>query len=318
VNRVTASQPRIGIFAGNGNPSTNHRPSEPADHVTFTLRSASPRAATPPGLPVPRRLLLQVTLLGTLVQPLAAQRSDSVPCPTDTGAAARQVLARADVIRWYHVAAVVAGTGVLMALDEPVQRYAQRHRSHESNEIAEVFRQEGEAPYYAGVSLGVLGLGLVTGDAGIRRAGTRLVASVALSAAEMTVLKHVIGRSRPNEGVGAFKFHPFTSLKDSAGVETRGSFPSGHTTAAFAVATSLADDIKGPVADILLYTAATGTAFSRINDNRHWLSDTAFGAALGIFTAKVVNGHWRIFGIRPPEFLVTPGGAPCVEWSGSF
>jgi membrane-associated phospholipid phosphatase len=271
-----------------------------------------------PGLPG-RRWLLQVSLLcAVLVQPLAAQQTDSVPCPTDTGAAARRVLAQADVIRWYHVAAVVAGTGLLATLDEPVQRYAQRHRSHTSNRIANVFRQEGEAPYYAGISLGVLGLGVVTGDAGIRRAGTRLVTSVALSAAEMTVLKHVIGRSRPNEDVGAFKFHPFTSLKDSAGVETRGSFPSGHTTAAFAVATSLADDIKGWVPDVLLYTAATGTAFSRINDNRHWLSDVGFGAALGIFTAKVVNGHWRIFGIRPPEFLVTPAGAPCLKWSGTF
>ena len=287
--------------------------------MTPAIRSADLRAAAPATVRATRRCALQIALLfAALAQPLAAQRADSVPCPTDTGAAARQVLAHAHVIRWYHVAGVVATTGALMALDQPLQHWAQRHRSHESNEIAEVFRQEGEAPYYAGVSLGVLGIGVVSGNAGIRRAGTRLVAAVALSAGEMTVLKHVVGRSRPNEDVGAFHFHPFTSLKDSAGVETRGAFPSGHTTAAFAVATSLADDINSPVADILLYTAATGTAFSRINDNRHWLSDTAFGAALGIFTAKVVNGHWRIFGLRPPEFLVTPAGVPCVQFSGTF
>src|SRR3954454_15820405 len=83
---------------------------------------------------------------------------------------------------------------------------------------------------------------------------------------------------------------PFTSLKDSAGVETRGAMPSGHTAAAFAVATSLADDIDNPIADVLLYIAAAGTALSRLNDNRHWLSDTIFGATLGVFTAKVVNG----------------------------
>jgi membrane-associated phospholipid phosphatase len=284
--------------------------------MTLTIPPARTRAPLGAGA---TRIVPQVLLLGlALAQPLAAQRPDSVPCATDTGAAARRVLAQADVIRWYHVAGAVAGTGILMALDQPVQRWAQRHRSHESNEIAEVFRQEGEAPYYAGVSLGVLGLGLVSGDAGIRRAGTRLIAAVTLSAGEMTLIKHLVGRSRPNEDVGAFAFHPFTSLRDSAGVETRGAFPSGHTTAAFAVATSLADDIKGPIADILLYTAASGTAFSRINDNRHWLSDTAFGAALGIFTAKVVNGHWRIFGLRPPELLVTPSGAPCLEWSAAL
>jgi hypothetical protein len=38
---------------------------------------------------------------------------------------------------------------------------------------------------------------------------------------------------------------------------------------------------------------------------------------LGIFTAKVVNGHWRIFGLRPPGFLVTPAGTR-LGWSASF
>jgi membrane-associated phospholipid phosphatase len=68
---------------------------------------------------------------------------------------------------------------------------------------------------------------------------------------------------------------------------------------------------------VLLYTAATGTAFSRINDNRHWLSDTAMGAVLGIFTAKVVSGRWHIFGLRPPRFLVTPAGTS-LTWRASF
>jgi membrane-associated phospholipid phosphatase len=246
-----------------------------------------------------------------LAGPLEAQRPDSIK------EVQQEVLARAHVVRWYEAAAAVGGAGALMLLDQPVQRYAQRHRSNTSNDIAAVFRQEGEAPYYAGISLGVLGLGVVTGKAGVRRAGTRLVAAVALSAGEMEVMKRLVGRSRPNEDVGAFSFHPFTSLKDSAGVETRGAMPSGHVTAAFAIATSLSDDIKGPLADVLLYTAAVGTAFSRINDNRHWLSDTAMGAVLGVFTAKVVNGHWRVFGLRPPGFLVTPAGAS-LSWHGSF
>jgi membrane-associated phospholipid phosphatase len=244
-------------------------------------------------------------------RPVEAQRPDSIQ------AAQPQVPSHAHVVRWYEAAAAVGGVGALMLLDEPVQRYAQRHRSKTADDIAGVFRQEGEAPYYAGISLGVLGLGVVTGKSGVRRAGTRLVAAVALSAAEMSVMKRLVGRSRPNEDVGAFSFHPFTTLKDSAGVEARGSMPSGHVTAAFAVATSLADDIKSPLVHVLLYTAATGTAFSRINDNRHWLSDAAMGAVLGIFTGKVVNGHWRIFGLRPPGFLVTPAETR-LTWSASF
>jgi membrane-associated phospholipid phosphatase len=269
----------------------------------------------------PTRGLLPIVLLalGLWPAPLAAQRSDSVRTraarDTTVKQAQREVLAHAHVVRWYEAAAAVGGVGALMLLDEPVQRLFQHHiRSSTTDDIAGVFQQEGEAPYYAGISLGVLGFGLVTGKPGVRRAGTRIVAAVALSAAEMYAMKVLVGRSRPNENVGAFSFHPFTSLKDSAGVETRGSMPSGHVTAAFAVATSLADDIKSPLVHMLLYTAASGTIFSRLNDNRHWLSDAGMGVVLGVFTAKVVNGHWRIFGLRPPGFLVTPAGA-AIHWT---
>ena len=228
---------------------------------------------------------------------------------------AKQVLDHAHVVRWYEAAAVLGGVVLLSTLDEPVQRTTQRHRSETLGDVAAVFRQQGEPEYYATVSLGVLGAGVVANDAGLRRAGGRLVAAVLLSAIASEGTKRLVGRSRPNERVGAFTFHPFTSLQDSAGVETRGSLPSGHTVAAFAVATSLADDIDSPVVDVLLYTVAAGAAWSRIYDNRHWLSDTALGAALGYSTAKVVNGQWRIFGLRPPTFLVAPSGAPAVGWS---
>ena len=218
------------------------------------------------------------------------------------------------MVRAYEVAIALGGVGALMLLDRPVQRFAQNHRSETTDDIASIFRQEGEAPYYAGISLGVLGVGLATSNPGLRRAGGRLVTSVAVSAVEIGLLKRLIGRSRPDGDVGAFDFHPFSSPTDSAGIESRGSMPSGHVTEAFAVATSLADDVKSPVAKALLFTLASGTAFSRINDNRHWLSDAGVGALLGFTTAKVVSGRWRIFGLRPPGFLVTPSGAAAVGW----
>jgi membrane-associated phospholipid phosphatase len=49
---------------------------------------------------------------------------------------------------------------------------------------------------------------------------------------------------------------------------------------------------------------AAGVGWSRVNDNRHWLSDVAAGAVLGIASAKVVNGRWRIFNLRPPNVVV--------------
>ena len=89
------------------------------------------------------------------------------------------------------------------------------------------------------------------------------------------------------------------------------------TLVAFALATALSDDIGRPWASVGLYTMATGVAWSRLNDNRHWLSDVAAGAVVGVTSAKLVNGHWRIFNLHPPQFLIGPGTAT-VAWELSF
>ena len=84
-----------------------------------------------------------------------------------------------------------------------------------------------------------------------------------------------------------------------------------------ALATALADDIHRPWATVGLYTLATGVGWSRVNDNRHWLSDVAGGALVGITSAKLVNGRWRIFGLRPPSVLLGPGHAG-LAWRVEF
>jgi membrane-associated phospholipid phosphatase len=86
---------------------------------------------------------------------------------------------------------------------------------------------------------------------------------------------------------------------------------------AFAFATSLADEIHSPVAKVGLYGMATAVGWSRVNDNRHWLTDVASGALLGIASSKIASGRWRIFGIRPPSIIAVPGGMS-VGWKGEF
>ena len=93
--------------------------------------------------------------------------------------------------------------------------------------------------------------------------------------------------------------------------------PSGHTTMAFALATALADDIHNTWAGVGLYTIASGVAWSRLNDNRHWLSDVAAGAVVGITSAKLVNGHWRLFHLQPPSILLGPQHAR-IAWQVAF
>ncbi|MGZ3775161.1 MAG: phosphatase PAP2 family protein [Pseudobdellovibrionaceae bacterium] len=62
-------------------------------------------------------------------------------------------------------------------------------------------------------------------------------------------------------------------------------FPSGHTSSAFASATSLSY-AYGLRAGIPAFAMATMTGLSRISDDKHWASDVVAGALLGIIWGR--------------------------------
>ena len=94
------------------------------------------------------------------------------------------------------------------------------------------------------------------------------------------VLKVAFRRKRPGPGVS----------RDGWG-DGGLSFPSGHTAAAFAVGTVLAesgDDKQRWWRRVIGYSLGVGVGFQRVNHDAHWLSDTVAGAAMGIWAAKFV------------------------------
>ncbi|HHH54908.1 MAG TPA: phosphatase PAP2 family protein [Bacteroidetes bacterium] len=70
------------------------------------------------------------------------------------------------------------------------------------------------------------------------------------------------------------------------------SFPSGHTATAFMGAEFLYQEYK----DVSIwygisgYLVATGTGFFRMYNNKHWLTDVAAGAGIGILSTKIA--YW--------------------------
>ena len=75
------------------------------------------------------------------------------------------------------------------------------------------------------------------------------------------LMKRSFGRVRPNGGCCK-------------------SFPSGHTSHSFTVAT-IANELYGKEMGVAAYCLAALVATSRIHDNKHYLSDVIFGAGLG-------------------------------------
>jgi len=216
--------------------------------------------------------------------------------------------AQAHNIRWWEAAIVVGTVGVASALDRRVDNWTQDQRSPGSDRVARVFKYGGEPVLIFGVSGGILAAGVISGRPELTRRGGRVLASVVAAGLTTGALKEITGRFRPDNTTDPYVFRPFTN---------HDAFPSGHATMAFALATSLSAEIQRPWATALLYAGATGTAWSRLNDQKHWLSDVLAGATVGITAANVIEGRWRICGLGPPRFLVDPHHAR-LEWRVTF
>lgn len=257
--------------------------------------------------------LLGAAALGAGGKPAAAQVARP-ETPAAARAAQLETRIAADsappghLIRWYEPVALAGGIALISALDQPVTDHFRAHHSGAGDDVSTALRHFGAPEVYGTVTAGLLAGGLLAHDRAVTRAGLRLGASLLLAGASAEALKLGVGRERPNENPGAYDFDPLSG---------HGSFPSGHTTLAFALATSLADEIHRTWATVALYGVATGVAWSRVYDREHWLSDVAGGAAVGIGAAKLVNGRWRIGGLRPPRFLAGPRGA-AIGWRLAF
>jgi hypothetical protein len=83
------------------------------------------------------------------------------------------------------------------------------------------------------------------------------------------------------------------------------SFPSGHASTTFASATVLQRHL-GLKAALPTYAIATYVAMSRLYEDRHHLSDVAFGATIGLMAGRTVTRHGRHNYAMIP--LAVPGG----------
>ncbi len=86
-------------------------------------------------------------------------------------------------------------------------------------------------------------------------------------------------------------------IKNTGNVErpdgtSKNSFPSGHTATAFMGAEFLFQEYKDESIwyGISGYAVAAGTGFFRMYNDRHWLTDVAAGAGIGILSTKIA--YW--------------------------
>ncbi|MCI4348493.1 MAG: phosphatase PAP2 family protein, partial [Thermoplasmata archaeon] len=112
----------------------------------------------------------------------------------------------------------------------------------------------------------------------------------------------VTGRARPYQDQGSTSFHPFHG--------SYGSFPSGHATQAFAVASVISASSDRVWVSVSAYTIAGLVGFARIYHNAHWTSDVTAGAIIGTVVGRGIVFFNRK--LRAGEYKVRVAFAPLV------
>lgn len=191
---------------------------------------------------------------------------------------------------WLTLAAVT-GTGLFIhQFDKDIQVYFAKHNKPKIHDLLSLTSEPwGTDEIYRNYSFyllaGMYTHGLITDNCKSKQVVLNVVKASVLTAAATEILKSTIGRHRP------YQDNPPNpnSFSGPAFDNTYKSFPSGHTSFAFAAATVFAEEYKQTTwVPILAYTSASLTGFSRIYHEHHWSSDVFFGAAIGYFIGKYV------------------------------
>lgn len=234
------------------------------------------------------RTLAPIAALLVLGAPLTAQQPAPTAAPDST-----------IHVKWQQVALAVGGLAVVSTIDVTIANAFQDNRSPGSLNTARQLDRFGDLTGAVPILGGLAIISLVSHNHRLGKATLRAAASAALAAAVTQGVKRIVGRERPIEdSLSAYDFHFFTNHQ---------AFPSGHTAAAFALATSLGDGIGRTWARVGLFTLAAGTAWARMEEHEHWFSDVLAGAAVGVVSSKWASGRLRVFGLRAPKFLIGPG-----------
>ena len=173
----------------------------------------------------------------------------------------------------YHILGLGLGTTLALGpLDKPITTSRLNAELWENTRLDRTFEGGeilGSALLQVGGAFATYAVGKAAGKPGLAELGRDLVRVQILTQGVTQVIKYSVGRTRPDGS-------------------SNSSFPSGHTSGSFATATVLHRHY-GWKAGIPAFTVASYIAASRLSENKHFLSDVTFGAAIGLAAGRTVT-----------------------------
>ncbi len=204
----------------------------------------------------------------------------------------------------WNLAALGAAAGVAIPLsqtdaDEEIQDAADGSLGDDLSKIGNI---GGDGLTLAGIAASTYILGKVIKDEKVTETGEALIEAQIIRAVMTKLIKVSVGRERPNGRDDRFS----------------SSFPSGHASGTFALASTV-DYMYGHKIGIPLYLFAAFSSYSRLSEDKHFLSDVLFGAVLGTVIGRAVakihkdENHNR-FSILPYSDSDSAGLVLVVSW----
>ena len=212
--------------------------------------------------------------------------------PRDTNHVSRTFFTRHDAIL---TVAAVAGTVFISQYDERIERWARSpdiQGDQSRSDFVDGVTHVNETPLTIAAIL-TYGVGRLGRWNTVTDIGLHVTEAMVLTDVTSELIRGPIGRKRPRVAEGdAFVFQFWRGFTDFG----NRAFPSLHSAAAFAMASSVTGEIwerdakAARIAGPILYAAALIPGFSRIYLDQHWASDIASGAFVGsLLGAKVVH-----------------------------
>ena len=195
------------------------------------------------------------------------------------------------------VGSAVVITAVLFHYDQQIydDLYSWKMNNKIVKDVSPVITNLGDGTFSAGLFAGFAGYGLIFNEKKAFEAGKIGMESFLLTGVSIQLFKHLCGRERPSDATrpGGFWHGPFAYFdkqrRGNHGIAAFDAFPSGHTTTAFAAATTISDFYTEPWVSYTCYSLASLVGVSRVMESTHWLSDCFVGAIIGHYGTRLVE-----------------------------
>lgn len=178
---------------------------------------------------------------------------------------------------WIGGAALLAASA---ALDERLHAEAGTHRSRSLDHVADAVDPLGRARYLVPALAAAVVVPRLAGRRALSDAALRVAAGYVVADGLESVVKPLVGRHRPDSTGDAWRFRPL-----GRGGQW-GSFPSAHTTHAFAIAAGVSQEAHRPWVTALCYFTAATVGAQRVYLRAHWASDVVGGAVLATAASR--------------------------------